>query len=122
MMFLRKLLVLILLTFGFPSWSIEATDQWSYTNVMFQTIFGALGIVVLGMNYISGSLYYGKEERDVQQYLHNHLDELEQASFDQQNLYNYTAKYEELFNALMNGEIPMKAANDIQDPPVQDTP
>lgn len=103
----RIFLVITLLTSSAPSWSIEVTDQWSYVNIMFQTIFGALGVAVLSINFFSGRLFYAKEESEIQEYLQNHLDDLEEAAFQRRQYNNYIDNFEPIFSSLLSGEVPL---------------
>jgi len=108
-----KLLLLILLTFGRPSWSIIATDEWSYANTIAQTVFGILGVMVLSVNFISGRYFYYKVEDEIKEYLIEHLGDLEDANFQRRLRAQYINHFEPVFKSLMEGQTPEEIARGL---------
>ena len=119
----RKLFFLIMFGFSIASWSgdyvngitclviatmplvceaIDVTDQWTFDNVVAQSVLGGLGVVVLSINFISGHYFWRKTQDAIQHDLQNHIDDLEETNFQRQQLQSYIERSERLFMSMVN--------------------
>ena len=70
--------VLIFCTFLPIASGIEVTDEWVYHTTNAQTIIGAIGVLTMSLNFISGYYFYRKHQNKICYVIQQRIDELEE--------------------------------------------
>lgn len=58
--------------------NIIVDDQWTFGTTNAQTIIGAIGVLTMTFNFISGELFYRLTQRKLKHLLEDNIQELEQ--------------------------------------------
>lgn len=73
--------LIVFLIHNTNGWSLNLTDimtdLWSYEVTNSQNVLGALGIILLSVNFVAGWIFYTKSKHDAQHILQRHTDDLE---------------------------------------------